>query len=429
LAQIEKMIDLIDDEEEADQDKKAWCEQTQSENRANKADKQTDLSTLQTNIDNLGIALETTKSNIEAATEDLKSNRESQETETETRRAENAQFRTNLANCEEASKILAKAIAVLKKYYEWLHRHNGAHSYANRGNVDSGGGNLEKLNGKTVTELEAACSERPECVGFNTEGWLKKELAPSNEWYAWDGGQLYEKVFDQTASQAASSLLQQPAPGENDGTHAIAGEEQTWGSEMEGQRGQGNEVITMLKFIMSETVKERNNAIATEQSSQNSYETLMNQLATSIKGAETNLQTYESNLAQTNSDLETAHENLKAATAERDAIVKYLADIEPGCTFIQSNFVQREANRLAETTALQGAITTLKGTPAFQAAQAEEDREKLGKCRGVCVSKGEAHAECQACLEGVTVYGYCVQNSGADGCQDAIPTGSAASIS
>jgi len=59
---------------------------------------------------------------------------------------------------------------------------------------------------------------------------------------------------------------------------------------------------------------------------------------------------------------------------------RYLKSIEPGCTFIQTNYETRKQNRGAETDALNNAISLLEGTPAFQAATAAAEREALGKC-------------------------------------------------
>ena len=65
---------------------------------------------------------------------------------------------------------------VLTKYYEFLHSHNAEKTYEMKKGKDSGGGNLEQLQGLSVEELEKACSEKPECVGFNTAGWLKAPM-------------------------------------------------------------------------------------------------------------------------------------------------------------------------------------------------------------------------------------------------------------
>jgi len=254
-------------------------------------------------------------------------------------------------------------------------------------------------------------------------------LAPPHYLSGWMDRATAAAAFVQQGNSPVPAPTGTVASGENDGSTAITGEAATWGDEMEGQRKEGNNVINMLTFIKSETTKEMNFAIKTEQSSQSSFETVMNSLQTNINTETTNLATYETNLATALQDLEEAEEDRKNTEAEREAIRKYLADIEPRCTFIQTYFKLRTTRRKQETRALNNAITELKGTPAFQNAIAEEERVKLGKCADVCNgSFSTAHATCQACIEGVSVYGYCVQNSDAAGCDTALPTGSAASL-
>merc|ERR1719265_2051298 len=196
LAKIRDIIANIEKEEQADQNKKAWCETEQSENEANKDDKETDIDTLETNINNLQIAAEESKTNIEQANEDLGSNREAQAAETSNRKDAHAVFQSTLTNAQDAETILTKAIEVLTKYYDFLKRATGPHTYTTHTGKDSGGGNIERLAGKSIDELEEACSANPACVGFNTAGWLKSSLSPEGEWYDWDGGDLVVKVFD-----------------------------------------------------------------------------------------------------------------------------------------------------------------------------------------------------------------------------------------
>merc|ERR1719191_1468387 len=69
-------------------------------------------------------------------------------------------------------------------------------TYEEHAGKDSGGGNLERLEGLSVEELEKACSEKPECVGFNSAGWLKSTLAESDQWYDWEEGTLYVKMLN-----------------------------------------------------------------------------------------------------------------------------------------------------------------------------------------------------------------------------------------
>merc|ERR1719388_696018 len=113
-------------------------------NEKNKADKEVDIQTLESNIDSIEVAIEGTKESIELATEDLGLNRDSQKSTTATRTSAHAVFTETLSNCEDVEKILAKAIEVLQKYYAFLHSHNAEKSYEEHKAKDSGGGNLER---------------------------------------------------------------------------------------------------------------------------------------------------------------------------------------------------------------------------------------------------------------------------------------------
>jgi hypothetical protein len=75
-----------------------------------------------------------------------------------------------------------------------LHTHN-AKSYNEFKGKDSQGSSLEKLEGKSVPELEEACNAKPECVGFSSaSGELKSAIADEADWVGiGDDGGLYVK--------------------------------------------------------------------------------------------------------------------------------------------------------------------------------------------------------------------------------------------
>merc|ERR1719453_1734561 len=170
---INKTITIIEAEEEDDVKKKDTCIEEQTTNEENKKHKETDMQTLESNIDALKVAIEGTQESITLATEDLGLNRDSQASTTATRKDAHAVFTETLSNCEDAEKILAKAVEVLQKYYAFLHSHGAEKTYKEHAGKDSGDGNMERLAGLTVEELEKACSEKAECMGFTTAGWLK----------------------------------------------------------------------------------------------------------------------------------------------------------------------------------------------------------------------------------------------------------------
>jgi hypothetical protein len=109
-------------------------------------------------------------------------------------------------------------------------------------------------------------------------------------------------------------------------------------------------------------------------------------------------------------------QELEKTTKDRDMIVAYLAQIKPGCTFIQDHIDSRKEQRKAETEALNGATDLLKGTPAFQAAVHAAEQRALGECKDVCNDMGEGHVECKACLAATSVPGYCAGHAGTEGC-------------
>jgi hypothetical protein len=260
-------------------------------------------------------------------------------------------------------------------------------------------------------------------MGFNTAGWLKSEIkADQNEWYDWEGegNALYVKMLNGVpAYESPTSLMQgkdEPLEGEPDSEFSS------------GQGESGNKAIDMLVFIAGETKAEKENAIKDEQANQMSYEAEMQALTASEATLLENIDTYKLDLANQEKQLEETIEDLTTTQAEHAAIVKYLAEIEPGCEFIKANYETRSQNRDAEISALNEASTLLMETPAYQAAEAKAARSAQGECGTICADKGDDHAECQACLEGVTVFGYCAQNSAAPGCAEATETSSAAAL-
>merc|ERR1719454_1774234 len=398
LEMINKTIGVIEAEEADDVKKKDTCIEEQETNEKNKADKEIDIQTLTTNINDLEVAIEGTKESITLATEDLGMNRDSQASTTATRKDAHAVFTETLSNCEDAEKILAKAIEVLQKYYAFLHSHNAEKTYEEKPGKDSGGGNMERLEGLSVSELEEACSEKPECMGFNSAGWLKSSIDSADKWYDWEEGSLYVKMLNGVpASEAATKLLQmsQKQPLEGEPTEEFSS----------GQGESGNKAIDMLVFIAGETKAEKENAIKDEQANQMAYESEMQALTASETTLLENIDTYKLDLATQEKQLEETQEDLNTTVAEHTAIVKYLAEIEPGCEFIKANYETRKQNREAEIKALNEASTLLIGTPAYQAAEAKAARDAQGDCGPTCAELGDDHAKCQACLEGVTVFG------------------------
>merc|ERR1719375_833046 len=422
LENINGTVELIDAEEADDKQKLDTCNSEQDINTKKRDDKKAKMDELTGTITELEISAKTTKTTISETEEDLAANRAAQKEATDARNAQNAVFKENLKNLQDAEKILAKATEVLVKYYKYLHSHTAEKTYMEVDGKDSGGGNLRQIQpgftdpAEIDAELEKACSEEPECVAYNSAGWLKSSLAPESEWYAWDGGKLFIKELDGVpATEAGTGLLQskskaksrQPADvdfGKEDAEFA------------DSQSGSGNKVIDMLNFIAGETAEEKKTAIDTEDSAQSTFDDEMKTAKEAEQGMMTAIDGFKLDLANTEKSLQEASAELATTTEEHDATVQYLADIEPGCTFIQQNYDGRKAAREAEKAALANAVSTLKATPIFQRFVAEAEKEAMGKCAPLCEGEKESGAECQACLQGVSVFGYCVTNPDTPGC-------------
>ena len=83
--------------------------------------------------------------------------------------------RQSAENASPKSVSLLFGNEVLTKYYEFLHSHQAEKTYRKFEKKDAGGGNLKQMAGASLPELEEACSAEPECVAFNSAGWLKSE--------------------------------------------------------------------------------------------------------------------------------------------------------------------------------------------------------------------------------------------------------------
>jgi hypothetical protein len=311
---IDNTISLLEEEEADDLKKKGTCENETADNEAAKLDKETALGNLDGTIAQLLVSINETETSIAETEDSLAVNRASQAADTKTRNEQNAQFTTNLKNLQDAEKILAASIKVLKKYYEFLHAHQADKTYKKFEKKDAGGGNLKQMVGSSIPELEEACSVEPECVGFNSAGWLKKSLVPEANWYDWDEGDLYIKELDGSISEAyvpntdfLQLKIRKDEPLEGEPTEAFK----------DSQAESGNRALDMLAFIARETTDEKENAISNEENAVKTFEESMASLKTSEEGYMEDLEKFTLDLATFKKELEEAREDSSATTAER----------------------------------------------------------------------------------------------------------------
>mmetsp|Transcript_109631 Transcript_109631/g.266516 ORF Transcript_109631/g.266516 Transcript_109631/m.266516 type:complete len:756 (-) Transcript_109631:54-2321(-) len=124
LAEIEKMIGLLADEERADDEQLSWCTDERTTNNQNLGEKSSQITTLSGEINTLTQAIEAPetglKAQILADETTLQTNIESQKTETQSRKEDNVAYQASVENLVEAETLLTKAVAVLRAYYSQI---------------------------------------------------------------------------------------------------------------------------------------------------------------------------------------------------------------------------------------------------------------------------------------------------------------------
>lgn len=124
LGEIDKMIELIGEEGDADKKKLDWCNEERTTSDDTVAKKKKEILSLNRQINKLEDTIENEETGLKAQiakTEaNLEENRESQKTETAERVEDNLAYQEDVKNLVKAESILDKAIHALRTYYEDL---------------------------------------------------------------------------------------------------------------------------------------------------------------------------------------------------------------------------------------------------------------------------------------------------------------------
>jgi hypothetical protein len=220
---------------------------------------------------------------------------------------------------------------------------------------------------------------------------------------------VLEKFYAAAARASSAELLQAEKRGREDPEGPA-----TWDGPIQPSES-GKEVIEMLTFVLTETQKEETAAHEAEDTAQGLYEESMGTLKQEASDLADALAQLKELLASTEISLAQARVDLEKTEKAKLAIERYLEQIKPGCDFIIDNYDARETARSEETAALEQAVSLLKASPGFAAAEAVSLHEEWGPCKETCIKEAE-HVECKACLAKVTVPGYCAGHPGTAGC-------------
>jgi len=196
---------------------------------------------------------------------------------------------------------------------------------------------------------------------------------------------------------------------------------ETWADEdsgaggFKGQSEKGQDVIALIEEIKDEVNKEEMEAHEAEKEAQHGYEDSMKTIKEEQEELEKTLADLKAELTEKKAELKEKQADHEKNVDSKEAVEAYLEKIKPGCDFISENYDTREKNREAEIKALEGAIELLKQSPGYTRAAASAEEKSWGACKEVCAGQKE-HAECKACLAGVSVPGYCAGHAGTEGC-------------
>jgi len=174
---------------------------------------------------------------------------------------------------------------------------------------------------------------------------------------------VLQRYYDAQAKHLEESFLQlseDPAPPEAE-------------FNAEGQSDKGNEVLDMLNFIKDETEKERKLIQTDEDDAQSNFDSSIETLEGELETLQDSLSSLNEELAEKKKTLSTKKVDLKDTKHAKEAIEKYIKELEPGCDFITENIDLRNENRETETAALEKADALIKATPAYK--KFEEDKK------------------------------------------------------
>jgi hypothetical protein len=437
LEELKKVIARIDKEEAADNEKKEWCLDERAHNDAIIANATTQITALDTQKGLLNGDIESLQEVIDETNADIHSMKEAMAEETKSRRAAFVEYNKEMKTMVATTKIVDNAIKTLKKFYDWLAKRDGPHTYGTdskspdtcTANKDAGGGNYKRMPDASQDDLEAACSDDPKCSGFfkfnaGTGGWLKSVIAPSAEWYDADG-KLCVKVYSGALLQSSD----EPSP------------PSTFGSTYEGGKSAGAEVIATLQTLKSETLTEMNSETEQEETDQADFEQFMTDTSADKQRAKEQVADAEALTAQKKLELQDTLEDLANTEKVKKDAEDYLLSIKHECDFMVDNIEARKESREIEIKNLNDAIDQIHGSPVYLHAKMKAEQEAEGECAVHCfkpcdqaaVDDGkcfepqlgglteerevEGWAPCEACRHKVTVVGWCTgEGASSPGC-------------
>mmetsp|Transcript_59641 Transcript_59641/g.130955 ORF Transcript_59641/g.130955 Transcript_59641/m.130955 type:complete len:773 (-) Transcript_59641:17-2335(-) len=120
-------------------------------------------------------------------------------------------------------------------------------------------------------------------------------------------------------------------------------------------------VVSMIEAIIQDSEATEKDAVSGEQTAQQAYEVFVNDSNALIKRLEEAIEKKTRAKAGAGVEKEEAEAQLKSTTGRLEDLAAYAADLHMQCDFMLKNFDIRQASRLQEIEALQGAKSYLSG--------------------------------------------------------------------
>jgi len=164
-------------------------------------------------------------------------------------------------------------------------------------------------------------------------------------------------------SKMTATLAQQPGGPHiaTSGTHTDPGNGPARFADNAEQNAGGNRVIAMLEEVNADSQKSENEAIASENDSQQAYENFMKDSNKSLQNNLESIANMEEAKAKAEESLSMAKTDLKETVETLGDLHDMKGDLHTSCDFILDNFDARQAARAAEIDAMNEAKAILSG--------------------------------------------------------------------
>jgi len=316
LKMIDDMVKLLGDEQNSDNDKKAYCEKELDKNEDIKKELDLDISDLTKTIEETEEAIATFGEEISALAAGIKALDKSVGDATKNRKEENEEYKSTMAADTAAKELLKIAKNRLNKFYN------------------------PKMY-KAAPKRELSAEER---ISVNMGGTASPTPAPGG--IAGTGVTVLAQVAVHTRRSSGSEAP--PPPPETFGPYTKKGQESSG-------------VLSMVDLLIADLDKEMQEMEVEEKDAQADYEKYIADSADKRTNDSKSIEEKESAKAAAEEALGKAKLEKKSKVKESYATAVLLRDLHLECDWLLSNFETRKQARAGEVDALKKAKAVLSG--------------------------------------------------------------------